>query len=313
MDSIKKIQEDLQKALGINSISYDHFKRFEAKLNELANPMKNIYLQDNFVTFSKSQWLEDIKKQSEKNMAALVQKTLTGINTSTYFSKYIKQIENDRKKMLETILPSIKHMETMAEKFANQGLPNGSLVDLMKAMKTASVDVSTSVDVEDIRLSIQAFEVEVQAIESRQEDNFNQLVELIENQKNPLVVQILMIFLFPFILNLLSNLTYDRLIGIISPTKEEAKKVSIKSTTNTIKTIVPYKKLRQNIRIVSANVLNVREGKSTKKQIIGYLFFGNIVEIVDKQRNWSLIRKYDPESETYIQGWVFTRYLKRVR
>ncbi len=43
---------------------------------------------------------------------------------------------------------------------------------------------------------------------------------------------------------------------------------------------------------------------------INELIHGSTVEW---ERNWCLIKRYDKESETYIQGWVSTRYLAQIR
>ena len=61
------------------------------------------------------------------------------------------------------------------------------------------------------------------------------------------------------------------------------------------------------------DILNARKEKSTKSKIISHLSFGEVVEIIQKDKNWCLVRKYDNDNEIIIQGWVFTRYLSRIK
>jgi len=71
------------------------------------------------------------------------------------------------------------------------------------------------------------------------------------------------------------------------------------------------KEIFNNYRIVFTEYLNVRSGQSIKTKIIAKLHLGQLVRIIRKERNWSLIEYTDEDCEICIRGWVFTRYLKR--
>ena len=66
-------------------------------------------------------------------------------------------------------------------------------------------------------------------------------------------------------------------------------------------------------RFVSVNVLNVRMKPSQQSQLIGKLYLGDIVTIVRKKKNWTLVEFIDVENEISITGWVFTRYIKKFK
>lgn len=122
-------------------------------------------------------------------------------------------------------------------------------------------------------------------------------------------------FIFPIIIGLLTSIIYDyRIKPLIAAVENSNQQVAIKKeVVRNVKFYLTDPQQRVHYRIVTTNVLTVRNGKSKSSRKIGYTFFGDVVEVVRKERNWCLIRRYDRESETSIQGWVLTRYLGRIR
>jgi len=70
--------------------------------------------------------------------------------------------------------------------------------------------------------------------------------------------------------------------------------------------------LIKNFRIVSKEGLIVREGKRKDSRMVGQLDVGYIVQILEKRKNWTYILYSDYESNEVIEGWVYTRYLKKI-
>ena len=66
-------------------------------------------------------------------------------------------------------------------------------------------------------------------------------------------------------------------------------------------------------RLVTADILHVRQAKKKKSSVVGYLRFGDVVKILKKGRHWSLVVLKDEENEIILQGWVFSRYLKKIK
>ncbi|MDD4884864.1 SH3 domain-containing protein, partial [Sulfuricurvum sp.] len=122
-------------------------------------------------------------------------------------------------------------------------------------------------------------------------------------------------FILPIIIGLLTSIIYDyRIKPFLAAIENSNKQVAIKKeVTRNVKLYLTDPQQRVHYRIVTTNVLAVRNGKSKSSRKIGYTFFGDVVEVVRKERNWCLIRRYNRENETFIQGWVFTRYLERIR
>jgi len=71
--------------------------------------------------------------------------------------------------------------------------------------------------------------------------------------------------------------------------------------------------LSKNFRIVTKNDLIVRERKTINAKIKGQLNHGDIVQIIEKKRNWTYVHFSNYEDSKIVEGWVFTRYLKQIR
>jgi len=66
-----------------------------------------------------------------------------------------------------------------------------------------------------------------------------------------------------------------------------------------------------NYRFVYASVLNVRKTASKNSDIVGELYLGKSVKILEKSKRWSFVEYQDSESGEIKKGWVFSRYLHK--
>ncbi|WP_415295390.1 SH3 domain-containing protein, partial [Clostridium perfringens] len=73
--------------------------------------------------------------------------------------------------------------------------------------------------------------------------------------------------------------------------------------------VVNKKYIFNTYRFVSTDVLFVRSNKSIRSYKIGELKYGDVVTILKKNKNWTLV-EYS-QDDCYIKGWVFTRYISR--
>lgn len=63
-------------------------------------------------------------------------------------------------------------------------------------------------------------------------------------------------------------------------------------------------------RIVKKDNLEIREYDRVNSKILGYVHFAEPVSVVTKNRNWTKIKIIIDDE--IIEGWVFTRYLKKI-
>ena len=66
----------------------------------------------------------------------------------------------------------------------------------------------------------------------------------------------------------------------------------------------------KDYRLVTAKVLFVRKSNYQRSELIGQLYIGGIVKVIQKKKDWTLIKWEDNDKDLMIKGWVFSRYLK---
>lgn len=141
------------------------------------------------------------------------------------------------------------------------------------------------------------------------EGTINNYLEVAAKQ-NPLVTKILVYIILPIIINIFT--------GGLSPqdtqtTIKQNNTIIIKSIKNEVRKSLPSQEIISMYRFVSCKHLKVMEGNSTKSRSLGKLSFGQVVTIVTKKRNWTLVEYRKDESGVIIKGWVFTRYLEKFK
>ncbi|MFT9486553.1 MAG: SH3 domain-containing protein [Tepidibacillus sp.] len=100
-----------------------------------------------------------------------------------------------------------------------------------------------------------------------------------------------------------------------SETKTIEKNIKIE-VNNTLNINFDSNEIKQQIlnqyRYVSTDALIIRKDKSVNSKALYTLEFGQVVRLLYKNKNWTLI-EYVDEDDNIIQGWVFTRYISRFK
>lgn len=139
-------------------------------------------------------------------------------------------------------------------------------------------------------------------------ENAGQLLVQFEAQKNPLlqnaIITLFLLILFAYF-NPIAAHQVETFLN-----KSEKKQIS-KQTNRTVTSLPIDRTLLNLFRQVDADILHVRKRPNRSGEILGDLRYGQTVQIVKKQKNWTLARWEN--GETSIEGWVFTRYLKRFK
>ena len=137
----------------------------------------------------------------------------------------------------------------------------------------------------------------------------NKLIEITSKLSEPIIKKILIGIIIGVVLAFLNPI-----IGQISQDLMKVNKKAVvkefKQKSNELKKI-DYAVFNK-YRLVTTDCLNVREQNTIKSRVVGKLYFGQVVCIVRKNKNWTLIERYDSETDVYIKGWVFTRYISRL-
>lgn len=85
-----------------------------------------------------------------------------------------------------------------------------------------------------------------------------------------------------------------------------------KDANKSINLIVKDKSALDSFRLITASRLNVRKNGNNKSDVIATLNLNTVVRIINKYKSWTLIRWQVPDSDVVIQGWVYSRYLKKL-
>lgn len=166
----------------------------------------------------------------------------------------------------------------------------------------------------------ESFEEDINSVIINEELNWQQkIIELIKafTKKNPIIaILIFFTFLAPIKANMENILqgAYENAIeniGVRGISKENQKELK-KQVINNI-TIInsDYKEsILNSYKIVLKENLEIRQNNAMKSEVIHRLSYGEIVEVVWKNKKWTLIQYQDDNK--IIEGWVLTRYIERL-
>lgn len=68
-----------------------------------------------------------------------------------------------------------------------------------------------------------------------------------------------------------------------------------------------------SFRVVTKDELIVRKSKKVNSRISGKLYKTDVVQILEKRKNWTYILYSNYEEDDVIEGWVQTRYIKQIK
>jgi hypothetical protein len=140
---------------------------------------------------------------------------------------------------------------------------------------------------------------------------FNELIKEIKALKNSAFEKFLTWLLFPLIVGFILSSLNPITGNIRNEEKTRNRKQLQKQINQKVVENVENKDLLKVFRIVVAVDLNVREKKTIHSKVISVLPLGAVVKIAKKDNNWSLITWRDNENNLIVQGWVFSRYLRK--
>lgn len=140
----------------------------------------------------------------------------------------------------------------------------------------------------------------------------------------PVLALLIVVFLLSplqsYIDDAVLNFVRSKTTTIMSQAENTSYKVIEKTirieVSNSVNMNIASSEMRQyiltNYRYVSSDKLAVRHSNRVKSNRLYTLEFGDVVRIVYKNKNWTLI-EFICDDDTVIQGWVFTRYLSKFK
>jgi len=143
---------------------------------------------------------------------------------------------------------------------------------------------------------------------------FERLIVEVKALKDPLIQKVLIQLIFPIIFSLIFAFFNPYADFNVKNYLNKTEKKQIGNQLN--KAVVSHVHSSETLaalRYVSADILNVRQSNKTNGKLIGYLYFAQVVVVLEKQKDWTRVKWVDETGENSIEGWVFSRYLKKFK
>ncbi|GEM_PF-1192753 len=145
------------------------------------------------------------------------------------------------------------------------------------------------------------------------ENAITRLVAEIRALKNPALERILSLLVYPIIVALIFSIvnpiTDFYIKESLSAEKREIEKKIKKHVLATTENVAQL----NSYRLVSRKFLDVRVNPSARSPALGRLYWGQVVVLIEKRKDWSLVAWSDDENSVAVQGWIFSRYLGKFR
>ena len=142
----------------------------------------------------------------------------------------------------------------------------------------------------------------------------DRIITGIDRLSDPTHKKLLQWIVYPFIVGLaisLVNPVADHYIKKHLTSIE--KKAVVKDVSHCFASFTADAQSVARFKIVTVEMLNVRRGKSVKSSVVGALYLGDIVEVIERGRKWTLVEWCGADAKASLRGWVFSRYIKSIR
>lgn len=117
--------------------------------------------------------------------------------------------------------------------------------------------------------------------------------------------------IFPVLLTLLTPLINKCIEELIEKFESTETPQEIKRQIQALP--IEQKTSLTDFSVVSRYDLIVHQNPKMQSPKVALLTLGNVVERIDSKNDWTLVYFEDSETEIKIQGWVLTRYIKKIR
>lgn len=123
-------------------------------------------------------------------------------------------------------------------------------------------------------------------------------------------------------LSIIANIIFALFITLISPFLEPIKeeystfvhekgREVIKEIKQKVQNTIDIALIEQSYKIVSIETLSVRITNKRNSKKVGELYFGQLVQVVERKRNWTKVR-FEGFDGNKIEGWGYSRYLESI-
>jgi hypothetical protein len=155
----------------------------------------------------------------------------------------------------------------------------------------------------------------VDAATSASKDDLAAVLELILNaiQSAPESIRskLIWLVLLPFLFNVMTWVVGPMADFYIKRHLDEPRPGAAAEVRQVATAVVGNSELLANHRFVKSKRVNLLESANARAKPIGHLSFGDVVRVVEDRGAFTLVSWSAADGTAAMQGWVFTRYLKR--
>lgn len=141
------------------------------------------------------------------------------------------------------------------------------------------------------------------------EEAVNNMVRLVSEMKESKIKMFLQGLILALLFNFISN-------NFVTPLTQPFTDIPVKAIVKLYRkdakvatASIDHEALKQ-FKFVTMPALKVRAGGRMKSHIVAEAKLGQVVTVVRKDRNWTLVEYIDRHTEDFISGWVLTRYIE---
>lgn len=178
-------------------------------------------------------------------------------------------------------------------------------------------DSSVSLALENVDINeVQELVVEITnslLLKSNQELNasLERVVSSINSLQSSVIEKAMTLVLFPILISIImsainpvADFYIKEFLGSVGKKTEKAIKDRLKETVDS--------ETLKNYRIVVKKSLDIKAKPYAKSGTLATLFFGQPVILLERGKDWSLVL-WRTDDDVMVQGWVFSRYLVKVK
>jgi len=255
--------------------------------------------QENYFSSGVLKAMQDAQRMQERLMSTGISKIWEDAlkrQESILSSGILKAIENAQSQNITNASALLNRITKIGEELSNVDLQinkDGSISGKGATFKVAEVE-----NIIEACL-VNAPNTEALTLETKI-DNF--LLSIAK--QHPLITKLIVYIVLQFFVSVLAT-------KYMSESSNFDSKALAKQIKKECQIITVSSDFTTNYRFVSTASLNVRENNSIKSRLIARLHFGQLVHIVQKKKNWTLVEYRNENGDVLIKGWVFTRYIKK--
>lgn len=323
----------------------DHYRRMQEQIDKILEPQRRFREQMKKMMEPYRRNQDQMERWMEPTQKLYAQMKTIGEQQRLMMEQFQRSIEPQRS-ILEQInnwIDSKSHLYSQINKM-QEALTQWQIPDIAGDMQARINEFINSQNMlkhtyDDLLGNITNEDIQVEAsgsisvagetvLKSELSTAFNEILPAIEKISSPIqvieflanflskykkpIARVVMLIIFQLMISISANLMTPYFANLLENLTHKPKREQINAIKREAVENYDLKEL-SDFRFVTADILNVRQKGTVNSKCLDKIHFGQVVKILKKGRHWSYIQYANDNSGEEIQGWVFNRYLDKVK